>query len=112
MSRWPVEKPPIDPHPPEINLEGAPPDPEAFDGPLNLFIALHGTATANNTANQTLANYTELHPSDPLPRQAPPPIEPAAEVRPISVGSSLPYQRKDALPANDIATRHIYRIKS
>ena len=42
---------------PPINLRGVPPDPATFDGPLNEFIELHGTAVAYNTAAKTKADY-------------------------------------------------------
>jgi hypothetical protein len=74
LSRWPVDEP-IDPRPPRINLRGVPPDPATFDGPLNVFIGLHATAVANNTAEQTRQDYDTLHPATP---------EAAAESRPLT----------------------------
>jgi hypothetical protein len=50
---------------PGINLTGTPPDPADFDGPLNEFIELVGTAHANNTATQTRLDYEQLHPDPP-----------------------------------------------
>ena len=56
------DEPVIHPFPPpepaqKINLRGVPPDPATFDGPLNEFIELHGTAVAYNTAAKTKADY-------------------------------------------------------
>src|SRR6186713_1887574 len=58
--------------PPGINLRGTPPDPATFDGPLNEFIELHGTAVAYNTAAKTLADY-------PAPAGAAPTMQPRAD---------------------------------
>lgn len=59
MTERPVIYPfPIEPEPAQsINLRGVPPDPATFEGPLNEFIELHGTAVAYNTAAKTKAEY-------------------------------------------------------
>jgi hypothetical protein len=44
-----------------INLTAQPPDPTTFDGPLNLFIALHGVAVANINAAHTKQEYDEIN---------------------------------------------------
>jgi hypothetical protein len=66
-----------------INLNGEPPDPATYLGPLNVFIELHGTAVANNTATQTKADYDALHPEDPV---IDPPPEPPLPGTPIDPG--------------------------
>jgi hypothetical protein len=84
---------PIDLDPPAINLKGAPPDPATFDGPLNVFIGLHGIAVANNTATQTKKDYDELHPPalqlEPTAEQPRP--EPLGE--PIGCGHAIVYEK-------------------
>jgi hypothetical protein len=59
MTDEPVIHPfPVEPADPQrINLRGVPPDPATYDGPLNEFIELHGTAVAYNTAAKTKAEY-------------------------------------------------------
>lgn len=109
MSKWPVDEP-IDPKAPRINLRGVPPDPATFDGPLNVFIALHATAVANNTAEQTKQDYDALHPpaTDAASweelRQANKPVteevhdhpsvnepQPQPQPQPVSAGSPVNY---------------------
>jgi hypothetical protein len=60
MKRWPAEAPPKVKRP--INLEGPPPDPVTFDGPLNVLIALHGIALANINVSKTKAEYDDINP--------------------------------------------------
>jgi len=71
-----------------INLRGAPPDPNTFDGPLNVFIQLHGTAVAHNAANQTKKDYDTLNPAAVRARtpESPPSAPPG---QPISAGRKL-----------------------
>lgn len=81
----------------DINLKGEPPDPATFEGPLNAFIGLHGTAVASNTATQTKKNYDELHPAPPppAPETPKPGIEQPAPiaVSPISAGTPIDDRR-------------------
>jgi hypothetical protein len=100
MSKWPVDEP-IDPRPPRINLRGVPPDPATFDGPLNVFIGLHGTAVANNTAEQTKQDYDTLHPVAPEAAESRPVTEedhdhpavnePSPTPQPVSPGRPIVY---------------------
>lgn len=92
MSRWPVATPPPERHH-GINLRGTPPDPAVFDGPLNVFIELHGTAVANNTATQTKKDYDTLHPPAVARRQVVPPQPPPSTLppQPISIGEAVSY---------------------
>jgi hypothetical protein len=102
MSKWPVDEP-IDPRPPRINLRGVPPDPATFDGPLNVFIGLHATAVANNTAEQTRQDYDTLHPATPEAAAESksvteedrdhPPVNalPLPEPQPVSPGAPIVY---------------------
>jgi len=72
---------------PGINLAGTPPDPETFEGPLNVFIGLHGTGLAANQAEENKATYDENFPSTPVPppEEPPPPLgEPISAGRPIN----------------------------
>ena len=87
ISKWPVVNPPIEPHPPRINLRGTPPDPATFDGSLNVFIELHGTAVACNTADETKKIYDTDHPAEPV--ADPPPPAPAPIGTPISPGQRI-----------------------
>lgn len=80
-----------------INLKGPPPDPANYDGPLNVFIELHGTAVANNTATQTLLDYEKLHPQPPAVTGLRPPEEeppPPAPVAPEPIGKPIPAGRR------------------
>ena len=70
-----------------INLQGSPPDPETFEGPLNVFIGLHGTGLAANQADENKTLYDENFPAvvDPPPEPYPDPIgEPISPGQPIN----------------------------
>jgi hypothetical protein len=68
-----------------INPTVPPPDPKDYEGPLNVFIELHGTAEANNRATQTRIDYEQLHPEPPADPLPPPPV-PAPLGAPVSAG--------------------------
>jgi hypothetical protein len=89
MSRWPVETPPPEPLKP-VNLAGKPPDPVTYNGPLNVFIELEGTASAYVEAATTKQAYDDIAPvpTTPIP-QAPRPVI----GNPISAGSAVVYNR-------------------
>lgn len=71
-----------------INLRGAPPDPATFDGPLNEFIELHGTALAANQAAANKAEYDTNFPDTPPPGAKGAP-RPAPMGEPISCGKPV-----------------------
>jgi hypothetical protein len=123
LSRWPVDQPPKD-DPVPINLNGTPPDPEAFVGPLNLFIGLHGTAVGHNTAEQTKKDYEALHP--PVQRQSQPvtetdkqavldhrlPAPPPPPIKPVSAGKPIAFDPKKYVVDTGITervSRHPYQ---
>lgn len=104
MSKWPVDNPPIEPQPPGINLVGVPPDPATFDGPLNEFIELHGTAVGYNTAAQTKKDYEATNPpaaraAEPAP--TPPPQPGLAPAKPISAGHPIPFDETKFVRVSD-----------
>jgi hypothetical protein len=91
---------------PGINLNGVPPDPADFDGPLNEFIELHGTAVANNAATQTKLDYEQLHPNPPADQ--PPLADPAPSGSPVSAGRRVTVDLTDTgrfFIDREIATR-------
>ena len=61
-----------------VNPTVPPPDPKDYEGPLNVYIELLGTAEANNRATQIRIDYEQLHPEPPPP---PPPAAP--QVKPL-----------------------------
>jgi hypothetical protein len=88
MSKWPVRNPPVDLHPPHINLTAQPPDPVTFDGPLNELIELHGTAQAYINVAHTKDEYLDIVPVPSVPTAPTPPPLPTPQ--PISAGNPVP----------------------
>jgi hypothetical protein len=91
MLRWPVRKPPIDPHPPGINLlapkppDGIP-DPIVYDGPLNVFIQLYGTLRAYIEAAHVKTDYDYIVPT---------PVTGAGEAGEAGIEAGKPVIKKD-----------------
>lgn len=69
-----------------VNLKGSPPDPETFDGPLNVFIGLHGVGLAANQADENKTLYDENFPAtEPITEPPPEPLgDPISPGRPVS----------------------------
>lgn len=91
---------------PGINLTGSPPGPETFEGPLNVFIGLHGVGLAANQADENKTIYDENFPNQPTiePEPTPDPIGP-----PISAGKPVyPDMRKYVIDS-DVAKRVLKR---
>jgi hypothetical protein len=96
VSKWPVVNPP--PHGPlHVNLQGAAlPKSPNFDGPLNVLIELHGTATAANTVAATQKEYDRNYPHTPVnPEPTPTPL---ALGEPISTGRRIVYDKGEVDP--------------
>lgn len=110
MSRWPVEKPPIDPNPPRINLlakPSGPPDPLVFNGPLNELIALEGIAQAYVATANVKEAYDEIVPTPAPPAPKGPAPSPGI---PISAGHRVDYQPTvECDDISDVVSRHRHR---
>ena len=111
MSRWPVVTP-IDWHPPHINLSAPkPPDPVTFDGPLNVLIGLHGTASAYINAAHVRQEYLSIAPTPvaslPTQKQEQEENKPgtkAPQIKPISAGAAVEHYDA-AVPDPDLEKR-------